>query len=78
MSRIDVAVICYNYGRFLRQCVDSVLAQSHKDLRVLVMDDASTDATPEVCAELAARDPRVAIHRHPVNLGHIQTYNEAI
>jgi glycosyltransferase involved in cell wall biosynthesis len=78
MSHIDVMVTCYNYGHFLRECVESVLAQSHRDLRVLIVDDASTDDTPAVCDELTARDPRVEILRHPVNRGHIPTYNECI
>jgi glycosyltransferase involved in cell wall biosynthesis len=78
MSQIDVAVTCYNYGGFLRQCVESVLGQSHKDLRVLIIDDASTDTTPAICTELAAQDSRLAISRHAVNHGHIKTYNEAI
>ena len=39
MSRIDVVVPCYNYGRFLRQCVESVLEQSHRNLRVFIIDD---------------------------------------
>jgi glycosyltransferase involved in cell wall biosynthesis len=78
MSRIDVAVTCYNYARFLRQCVESVLSQSHRDFGVIIFDDASTDETPVVSAALAAKDKRVRVLRHPVNLGHIATYNEAI
>lgn len=78
MSRIDVAVICFNYGRFLRQCVESVLTQSHRDCRVLIIDDASSDDTVEQCARLASEDVRVEVLRHPVNRGHIATYNEAI
>jgi glycosyltransferase involved in cell wall biosynthesis len=78
MSRIDVAVTCYNYARFLRQCVESVLSQSHRDCRVIIFDDASTDETPVVSAALAAEDERVRVLRHPVNLGHVATYNEAI
>ena len=78
MSRIEVVVPCYNYGRFLRQSVESVLAQSNADVRVLIVDDASEDETPRVCAELACEDPRVEVIRHPVNLGHIATYNEGI
>ena len=78
MSRIDVVVPCYNYGRFLRQCVESVLEQSHRDLRVFIIDDASSDDTATICGELAARDSRVKIIRHTVNAGHIATYNEAI
>ena len=78
MSRIDVAVTCCNYARFLRQCVESVLTQSHRDCRILIIDDASTDETPAIAAALAAGDERVRVLRHPVNLGHIATYNEAI
>ncbi len=78
MSGIDVVVPCYNYGQFLRECVESVLAQDHADLRVLIIDDASSDQTPAVCAELAAADPRVEVRRHAVNQGHIETYNEGI
>lgn len=78
MSRIDVMVTCYNYGRFLRQCVESILTQSYRDLRVVIIDDASTDETPQVCAELAAGDSRVQIVRHPENLGAGPTFNQCI
>jgi glycosyltransferase involved in cell wall biosynthesis len=78
MSHIDVLVTCYNYGRYLRECVESVLAQSHRDVRVLIVDDASTDNTSLICAELVAQDPRVEVLRHMVNWGHITTYNECI
>jgi glycosyltransferase involved in cell wall biosynthesis len=71
-------VPCYNYGRFLRECVASVLAQSHRDLRVIVIDDASTDDTPEVAAALATEDGRVTVIRHANNHGHVATYNEGI
>jgi glycosyltransferase involved in cell wall biosynthesis len=74
---IDVIVPCYRYGRFLRQCVESVLAQG-QPVRVLVIDDASPDDSAEIAAELAARDPRVALTRHRANKGHIATYNEGI
>jgi glycosyltransferase involved in cell wall biosynthesis len=77
MSRVDVFVPCYNYGRFLRECVESILAQP-VDVRVLIIDDASTDETPEVAADLAARDGRVDIRRHRDNHGHIATYNEGL
>ncbi len=78
MSCIDVIVPCYRYGHFLRECVGSVLAQSFRDVRVLIIDDASPDNTFEVGAALAAEDPRVEVMRHPVNRGHIATYNEGI
>ena len=77
MSRVDVIVPCYNYGRFLRECVESILTQP-VDVRVLIIDDASADDTPEVAAALAAEDARVEFRRHAVNRGHIATYNEGL
>jgi glycosyltransferase involved in cell wall biosynthesis len=77
MASVDVVVPCYNYGRFLRECVGSVLAQDGVDVRVLILDDASSDGTPEVGRALAA-DHRVEYRRHAANRGHIATYNEGI
>ncbi|MGE5293822.1 MAG: glycosyltransferase family 2 protein, partial [Solirubrobacterales bacterium] len=77
MGSVSVIVPCYNYGRFLRECVESILSQP-VGVRVLIIDDASTDDTPRVAAELAARDHRVQVRSHPVNRGHIATYNEGL
>ncbi|MBW4716987.1 glycosyltransferase family 2 protein [Saccharothrix obliqua] len=74
---VDVVIPCYNYARFLRACVRSVLDQPGVDVRVLIIDDTSTDETPEVMAELT-EDPRVEGRRHEVNQGHIATYNEGL
>jgi glycosyltransferase involved in cell wall biosynthesis len=76
--RVDVIVPCYNYGDVLEACVSSVLTQQDVDVRVLVMDDASSDTTEAVGSRLAAADPRVEYRRHAVNRGHIATYNEAL
>jgi glycosyltransferase involved in cell wall biosynthesis len=78
MSCVDVIVPCYNYSHYLRQCVESVLAQSHGDFRVLIIDDCSSDNTEEVARGLVAQDRRVAYRRHESNRGHIATYNEGI
>jgi glycosyltransferase involved in cell wall biosynthesis len=78
MSSIDVVVPCYRYGRYLHECVRSVLDQEGVALRVLVIDDASPDDTAEVGRALADADPRVTFVRHTINQGHIPTYNEGI
>ena len=78
MSTIDVIVPSYRYARFLEQCVRSVLDQSEVDVRVLIIDDASPDETPDVAAKLVRADPRVVYTRHAENKGHIRTYNEGI
>jgi glycosyltransferase involved in cell wall biosynthesis len=78
VSRVDVFVPCYNYGRFLRQCVESVLTQADVGVRVLILDDSSTDNSQEIGRQLAGEDSRVEYRRHAANRGHIATYNEGI
>jgi glycosyltransferase involved in cell wall biosynthesis len=78
MSTVDIVIPCYNYARYLRGCVQSVLSQPGVTVRVLIIDDASSDDTAEVGHELAATDSRVEFRRHNVNHGHIATYNEGL
>ena len=78
MSTVDVVIPCYNYARYLRACVDSVLSQEGVHTRVLIIDDASSDETAQVGSELAAADTRVEFRRHETNKGHIATYNEGL
>jgi len=78
MSLVSVFIPCYNYGQYLDECVTSVLEQRDVDVEVLVIDDASTDASAEIAQRLAARDPRVEVRDHARNRGHIGTYNEGL
>ena len=78
MSSFSVIVPCYRYAHFLRDCVDSALKQPGVHVRVLIIDDASPDNTPEVAATLTAEDRRVEFTRHQSNRGHIATYNEGL
>lgn len=78
MSSIDVAIPNFQYGRYLRDCVESVLGQGASQLRVLIIDNASTDNSMEVAQQLAAEDERVSFVRHRTNLGHHASFNEAI
>lgn len=78
MTAVDVIVPCYNYGRFLGRCVGSLLVQEGCDVRVLVIDDCSTDDSLTTARGIAATDPRVRLIAHQRNRGHIATYNEGI
>ena len=78
MTRVDVGVPCYGYGHFLRECLESVLNQKDVEVRVLILDDASPDDTPNVAAALAAKDSRITYRRHAANRGHSATYNEGL
>jgi hypothetical protein len=75
---VDVMIACYQSGRFLRECVTSVLTQGIQDLRVLVIDNASTDNSLEMAQQLAAEDRRVEVVARRRNLGPHASFNEGI
>jgi glycosyltransferase involved in cell wall biosynthesis len=78
MPSVDVFIPNYQYGNYLTGCVESVLNQDVQDLRVVIIDNASTDNSVEVAHSLAATDSRIQVVAHPVNLGHVASFNEAI
>ncbi len=78
MPSFEVSIPCYNYGRYLNDCIRSVLAQDVESLRVLVLDNASTDDSLAVARDLAARDARIEVRAHDRNLGSHASFNEAI
>jgi glycosyltransferase involved in cell wall biosynthesis len=61
--RTSVIIASYNYGRFLEEAVRSVQEQTVDDLEIIVVDDGSTDDTPEVLSRI--REPRLRAHRIP-------------
>ena len=71
---VTAVVPAYNYARYLRDCTGSVLSQRDVDVRLIIVDDCSTDETPQVTAALAA-DPRVTVVRNEPNRGHIPSVN---
>ncbi|MGA4841553.1 glycosyltransferase family 2 protein [Streptomyces sp. G45] len=66
---VTVTVIVYNDAERLPRAVESVLRQTHRAIEVIISDDHSTDETPRVARELAARDARVRYLRLPENSG---------
>lgn len=76
---MTVVVPCYNYGRFLPDCVETIVEQPGVDVEVLIVDDASTDGSDAVADRLAAAaSDRVRVIHHPENKGHIVTYNDGL
>lgn len=78
MASVDVIVPCYQYGHFLRACVSSIKEQGIDDLRVLIIDNASTDNSVEVARQLAAEDRRIEVIARERNLGHHASLNEGV
>ena len=73
--RVTVLVPTYNRSTRLRRALDSVLAQTFTDFRVLISDNDSPDDTQAVCEEYARRDPRITYHRQPENITPVPNFN---
>jgi len=78
MPSVDVVIPNYNYGRYLEACVKSVLSQDMHDVRVLIVDNASTDDSVAVAERLAFGDPRVELLLRPENIGPHASFNAGI
>jgi glycosyltransferase involved in cell wall biosynthesis len=65
----------FNGERYLRESLDSIVAQTYPDIEILVMDDASTDGTPEI---IASYGDRVTCFRQPRNRGQFENVNDGI
>ena len=64
MPFIHVIIPCYNVDKYLEQAVYSVLNQPYKNIDIVLVDDGSPGRTPQLCDELAAKEPRVhVIHK---------------
>ena len=64
MPSITVIIPVYNTGAYLSACLDSVAAQTHRDLQVILVDDGSTDGSGAICDAYAQKDRRFsAIHK---------------
>jgi len=72
---VSIVVPVYNGGRYLREALDSILAQTYRAIEVIVMDDASTDGTPDI---LASYGDTIRVVRQPQNRGIYQTTNAGI
>ncbi len=68
-ARVAICVPSYAAERFLAEALDSVLAQTETNWEMVVVDDASTDASFEIAQKYAADDPRITAVRNPENLG---------
>lgn len=69
MPKASVIVPVYNSEQELRDCLDSLVEQTEKDIEIIVIDDASTDNSPEIEAEYQKKYPNVKVYRNERNLG---------
>lgn len=62
---VSIIIPVYKVEKFLDECVKSVVAQTYRNLEILLVDDGSPDNCPAMCDAWAARDPRVRVIHKP-------------
>ncbi|HOL73769.1 MAG TPA: glycosyltransferase family 2 protein, partial [Bryobacteraceae bacterium] len=72
---VSVTVVTYNSGRFIKRCLESVLAQKYPNLEIIVVDNASTDGTQAVLEQF---EDTCRVVYNSVNLGFAAAQNQAI
>ena len=60
-SLVSIIIPVYNCGPYLAQCLDSVLAQSYRNLEIILVDDGSTDSSYEICRSYEEKDSRIKL-----------------
>ena len=77
MAQITVIIPVYKVEKYINKCVDSVLDQSFRDFDLILVDDGSPDACPQICDDYAAQDDRITVI-HKVNGGLSDARNAGI
>ena len=73
---VDIIIPVYNVAPYLRECLDSVLKQTYKDIHMIIIDDGSTDGSALICDEYM-KYPNVTVH-HQCNSGISITRNKGL
>jgi glycosyltransferase involved in cell wall biosynthesis len=76
--KVSVCVPTYNGSVFLRECLDSILAQTFSDFELIIVDDKSNDGTVSIANEYALNDSRITVFSNDLNLGLVENWNRCI
>jgi len=78
LPQVSILIPVYNREKYISECIQSALDQTYKNFEVIVVDNASTDRTWEICNEYAARNTRLRIFRNQINIGPVKNWKRCI
>lgn len=75
---VSIGVPVFNAERWLPRALDSLLAQEHRKLEIIISDNASTDGTAAICRAYAERDRRIQFFKNSTNLGALDNFSRVL
>lgn len=72
--KVSILIPVFNRAHLIAECIHSALAQTYKNIEIIVVDNASEDATWAVCNEIATKDARVRVFRNEINIGPVRNW----
>ncbi|HBE43981.1 MAG TPA: hypothetical protein DDW17_00665 [Deltaproteobacteria bacterium] len=75
---VSIGLPVYNGEKYIRQALDSLLAQDFEDFELIISDNASEDATAEICKQYLEKDDRIKYYRNEINIGGVANFNKLI
>ena len=75
---VSIGMPVYNGEKFIRRALDALVGQDYENFELIISDNASTDATWEICQEYAARDARLKLHRNEQNQGILANFRAVL
>ena len=73
LPKISVVIITYNFEKYIRECIESILAQTLRPYEIIISDDHSTDNSWNIISEFSKQFPRlIKAHQQETNLGPFQ------
>ena len=78
VPKVSIGLPVYNGENYLRFALDSILQQDYGDFELIISDNASTDTSPAICREYAAKDSRIRYYRNDANIGASRNFNSLV
>jgi glycosyltransferase involved in cell wall biosynthesis len=72
---VSIIMPAYNVGPYIREAIDSILAQTHEHFELLICDDGSSDNTLAIAKSIAQKDARIRVFENNKNIGNLKTTN---
>ena len=78
MEKLIVFIPCYNADKYISETIDSLIKQTFKDFKILVIDDGSTDRSRDIVKQYAMQDHRILLVENEINRGIVYTRNRGL